>query len=1051
MSGPQGIFEPMGVTTVFASPGAGKTTQVIDRFLSAVNSGTHPGQILVLAANREAANSLRDELALKLQAATPGPLAKTLTSFAYGVLSLKAIGSDGPPPELISGSEQDRILAEIIAEHLNLLTDGVLAQRPQLQAAWPKHINAQVISLNGFRAELRDLITVSLEHNLSPTGLIKLGERHGRAEWIASANLFEQYLDRVSNTNQENRYDPTVLLNDAASWLSALAEWPASVSQITLILIDDAQELTPSASRLLEVLASRGAELVMFGDPDSSTLGFRAADPRAMSTLAASIAKKQATSVQEVFVQPTHAIRSPAISRALAKVSGQIDTARAGRQRKGLNPEPNLLKQDSTGLEGKVFGQPNAEIAWLAKRLRELHLYEGIAWNEMAVVARSKDQLAQLAIDLSHESLPVQVTGAQSALRDEFGAGTLLKFSDIVLHSRTIDSAVASDLLTSPLCGLDSLGMRRLRRALRREELTASGNRNSDELLVELFSAPGSAATLRTPEGKRVDKFLRNFFEAKAIADDTDKSIEDLLWCLWNKSDLAKSWQALSRGIGEVALQANRNLDSVVALFAAANRFAERNPNGNPRAFVDQQLALGLPEDTLALNDRNNASVLLLTPSGLIGKRFRVVSLPQLVEGVWPNLRPRSSLLGASALDALMAGRVDSPNEAQRSELPNELRMLLKAVGATSERLIVSATESEENQVSQFVRLILGEVPALSQPAGEQLTLRGMVASLRRKLAILEEAQVGNPNAKDPEPINSALLGLARLAHAGIAGAHPSSWYGLLPVSTHEPLANLPDDKVTIRPSQLENFVKCPLHWFINSHGGDDDSFSANLGSLVHQALELATSANEESMWNLVESKWHTLSFESDWLERAAERKARNMIANTAQYLRRFELDGGQVVGREANFQFEMGSAVIRGQVDRLELFPDGRVVIVDLKTGSKVFSAREAADHAQLGVYQLAFENGAFNESVELPPSAFLGGAKLLLVGGPKPVEREQSSIAASEEAKQNFAKMIALATEGMAMGGNLFIAQVGSHCTNENEYGSCQLQLTKAVSYVG
>jgi hypothetical protein len=29
--------------------------------------------------------------------------------------------------------------------------------------------------------------------------------------------------------------------------------------------------------------------------------------------------------------------------------------------------------------------------------------------------------------------------------------------------------------------------------------------------------------------------------------------------------------------------------------------------------------------------------------------------------------------------------------------------------------------------------------------------------------------------------------------------------------------------------------------------------------------------------------------------------------------------------------------------------------------------------------------------------------------------------------------------------------VAQVGSHCENENEFGTCQLHLVKGVTYVG
>lgn len=1016
------------MTTVFASPGAGKTTQIIERFMAAVDSGIKPGEILVIAASREAANSLRDNLAIALQGATPGSLAKTISSFAYGVLRYTALAQGQSAPELISGSEQDQILEQIIS---------VAQDKAAVDSKWPKHINAQVLSLSGFRAELRDLITACLEHALTPEDLQQLGVTHNKSEWVAAAEMFDSYLKLVTGANFNNRFDPTLILRRAADELLALAEWPESIK---LILVDDAQELTPAASNLLKVATSRGAELVLIGDPDASTLGFRAADPRAMKDLAEEIAASHSVSVEEIFLQPSHAIRTPAISKVLASVSAQIDTARAGRQRKGLNPDKKLVKQDSAGLEGHLFTQPGAEAAWLARRLRELHLYDKIAWNQMAVVARSREALAKLALDLAHESVPIEIAGANGALRDEFGSKMLLQAADLILGNQSIDASVAISLLTSPLCGLDSLGLRRVRRALRREELLSDGIRNSDELLAELFKSPGSAITIKSKEGRQVANFLKNYFEAQKIATDKSNSIEDLLWHLWDSSGLAKSWQELSRGVGEVALQANRNLDAVVSLFAAANRFVERNPDGEAKVFITQQLAQVLPEDTLALNNKSGSAVRLLTPSGLIGNRFKVVVLPQLIEGVWPNLRPRSSLLGATSLDALLSKRITDLSQPQKSELANELRMLHKAVGAAGERLLVTATETDDSQASQFFRLILGEIPAPTLHPGSRLTLRGMAATLRKQLL----------SSENEVAAQSAALGLVRLANARVPGANPETWYGLLEASTLEPLTE-PGEKVVVRPSQLESFIKCPLHWFLNAHGASDTTFSANLGSLVHKALELGTEVDEQSLWNLVESKWHTLSFESQWLEQAGSRKAKAMIANMVQYLRKFDAAGAQVIGRETNFEFQLGSALIRGQVDRIESYPDGQVMIVDLKTGGKVFTKEEAQNNPQLGLYQLAFENKAFEEQIDLPENSFLGGAKLLLIGGDKPTEREQLSLAASETLKNHFENLVETAAQGMSMDSQIFLANVGSHCSNENEYGSCQIHLTKAVSYVG
>ncbi len=1047
------------VVSVFGAPASGKTTALkalLRRCLEPNAAGSvelQPGQAIVLTASRTSANQLRDDLAIELQLATPGPLARTLASFAFGVLRHSAIAEGGRLPELISGSEQDRILNHVIAE---ALAAGAAD-------SWPKHISEVVLGLNGFRAELRDLITVCLEHGLSPSDLRRQGAAFEKLEWVAAADLFEDYLRVLSGPSFENRHDASSLLVAAASWLSANADWPAVLADLKLLLVDDAQELTPAANRLLRAIASRGCGLVVFGDPDVSTLGFRAADPRSMSELIESISSEHGKTAAPapIFLEANPSARTPQIAAVMAKVSSLIDTAKAGRQRRQAPVSLEENETESASLEGLVFKNPTAETSWLARRLRELHLYEGVAFKDMAIVARSNQALQQLELSLSSEAVPAAVIGSQSALRDEYASRALLRTLERVLSDQPVDLQGALEMLGSPLCGLDNLGLRRLRRALRREELAAEGNRNSDELLVALFEAAGSLATVSLAEGRRANRFLKSFFAAKVVA--ATATIEELLWQLWNPSGLAKEWHTLSLATSEVSVQANRNLDAVVGLFAAANRYVERNPAGSAHEFVAQQLNLGLPEDSLAFNDSNRDTVQLLTPAGLIGKRFRVVAIPQLIEGVWPNLRPRSSLLGSTTLDAILKKRIENPKELNRSELPDELRMLLKAVGAASERLLISAAESEDSQISQFLNLMLGGIPDPIEYRGFQLTLRGLAGQLRRRLA----AENTNPNSTEAASLaerESIAMALARLAEAQVAGAHPDSWYGLAPLSTEEPLFDFAAPEVTpegvelklpIYPSQLESFVKCPLHWFLNSHGGSDSTFSANLGTLVHKALELGETPDEESLWRQVESKWHTLSFESEWLEAAGQRKAKKMISNMVQYLRSFQASAGRVVAREANFEFEFGKTRVRGQVDRIELHPDGRVMIVDLKTGNKAYSNEEAQQNAQLGLYQLAFENGAFDSIFENAELAIedlqLGGAKLLLVSGDKPTEKNQTSIGSNPESKAYFEALINDAAEGMAMTDRLFIARVDTHCNNENEFGTCQLHLTKAVSYVG
>ncbi|MEY4366994.1 MAG: hypothetical protein RLZ28_409 [Actinomycetota bacterium] len=1054
------------VASVLGAPGSGKTFAVSAWFKRAVAAGRHPDSILVLSANRTSATILRDQLALELQTATGGALARSVNSFAFGLLQSAALKTGKKLPQLISGSEQDRILTELLSKIEP--SDA------------PASISALTLELAGFRAEVRDMFAVIQEHQLSVEKLRGLAVEFDRPAWGFAANLFEKYESVLAGTEFEQRFDASTLLHRASA---LLLDQPSLLDGIDVILVDDSQELTPAALNLIRVAvaaayspqnkktSARG--LFLFGDPDASTLGFRAADPQAMVSLARKVAESRGEKLHEITIEPSRLVRPAELSALLARITANIDPALAGTQRRSLTTAGEASDSEKTlpPIETVVLRDRVSEISWIARRLRELHLYEGVAWADIAVVARSRQELAKLETALAGESVPTRVAGAQTALRDEFASRALLVLARAVVSEEPITLEVAIDLLSSPFAGLDNLSMRRLRRVLRRQEIDAEGTRNSDELILDLFSAPGAAATLENPEGRKAHRFIKTFFECKKLAENPNLNIEDLLWKLFSSSKIGAEWQSLSRGIGEIALQANRNLDAIASLFAAANRYVERSPDAPAAAFIENQLSLGLPEDSLAITDRTRETVLLLTPSGLIGRRFKVVCLPSLIEGAWPNLRPRSSLMSANVLDALLKGHISEPTNFLKSELPDELRLLHKAVGAASQKLIVSSYISEEQQVSQFVTLIAGKVPETTSFEGNSLTLRAFSAQLRRDLAqTYDDARRADENSIDQKNNvvsyrRSLTLGIAKLAAAGVAGAHPDSWYGLAELSSTTPLFDPadPESLVYLRPSDIDNFLKCPLHWFIESHGGNSSTFEANLGSIVHKAVELATEIDEASLWSTIETQWHSLSFEADWVEQIEKRKARKMAQNALEYLTEFATSGGVVLGREVPFSFKVGKATISGKVDRIEQLADGRVMIVDLKTGTFQTDAKHAKEHPQLLMYQLAYENGQFDENLKfhgLPETIRamgegkilrpeLAGAALWVIADKNKVS-PQESIETNTELRRLVDKILEETTEDMAS--NVFIAQLGSHCENSeaNKYASCSIHLIRPVSYV-
>ena len=147
--------------------------------------------------------------------------------------------------------------------------------------AWPEDL-LPALPTRAFRGELRDLLMRAVELGLDPDGLAALGAVHSRPEWEAAAKVFAEY-DEVTALAPATSaaLDPAAVLGTAANHLlTDRASLDLLRREVRLVVVDDAQELTPAALRLLEVLVGEGAvDLILLGDPDAATQTFRGADP----------------------------------------------------------------------------------------------------------------------------------------------------------------------------------------------------------------------------------------------------------------------------------------------------------------------------------------------------------------------------------------------------------------------------------------------------------------------------------------------------------------------------------------------------------------------------------------------------------------------------------------------------------------------------------------------------------------------------------------------------------------------------------------------------
>ena len=463
-----------GVLRVLGAPGTGKTTTVIEAVVDRVHrDGASPDRVLALSASRVAAADLRERITARLGGTSTEPLARTHQALGFGILRQAAALRGDPTPRLLSGPEQDVILRELLAGHAAGEGKG---------PAWPEHVQA-ALGTRGFRTELRDLLMRAVERGLEPEDLSRLGQQHERPEWVAAARVLAEY-DEVTAFSRPGSYDPAWILGAAADLLEEDDEALDRLrGSLDAIVVDDAQELTSAAARLLQVVRAPHIDLVLVGDPDSAVQTFRGADPRLLGTAWTAFGDGPTLLLPTAHRQP----------EALRVVSHRV-TRRIGASGGVGHREPVAVRPGGR-VDVRLLRATSQEAALVAAELRKAHLLDGVPWSQMAVVVRGQGRTSTLRRVLMSSGVPVAVPSSEVPVRDEMAVRPLLSLLDVVLRSALgepapIDPETAVDAVLSPIGGADTVGLRRLRRALRREELDAGGGRTSDELLAAASCNP---------------------------------------------------------------------------------------------------------------------------------------------------------------------------------------------------------------------------------------------------------------------------------------------------------------------------------------------------------------------------------------------------------------------------------------------------------------------------------------------------------------------------------------------------------------------------------
>ncbi|WP_194422051.1 ATP-dependent helicase [Microbacterium abyssi] len=1059
---------------VIGAPGTGKTRTLTDRVVALLTDhALAPEELLVLTPNRQAATALRDRIGMRIGQATPGPLARSVGSFAFQIVRGAMVHAGEEPPALLTGADQDRIIADLLAGDADDEGQGSLSR-------WPEELSTSVRASKDFRSELRAFLAECTELGVLPSEL----QRSERPVWAAAGAFIDEYRTVLAGMRTAYRDAPDLLSEAAAIMRDADAAPLGPLAALRVVLIDDAQEITRGGITLVHALRARGIAVIAFGDPDISSGAFRGASPQLFHELS--------NLLDEVFVLDTAHRQASALTGLTRTVTQAIGVAGRVEHRRAPGPAPET---PDPAVQAFLASSPYEEIDRIAGTLRDWHLSHGIPWSDMAVIAHDTRQVTTLETELAAREVPTRAAGVQRPLGSERVVRDIVGIVRLALQpaaERTPEDLV--DALRSPFGGLDAVGLRRLRARLRHVELADGGSTPASELLRQALEFPAQFTFIDAPEARIAARFATTLAETAAAA--AHETIHELLWRIWDAAraldggKLARYWQetAGKPGGGEIA----RNLDALVALFDAAKRFVERTPNEDPETFVRDILDSEVPEDSLSTPDRPGL-VTLLTPATALGTQFEAVIVAGVQEGIWPNTRLRGGLLETWRLaDAVTAARTGSPVpdpgvlDRRRDALHDELRLFVRAVSRARSRILVSAVDDDDSSPSPFFMFLPEPPPASDHPAAEHpLTLRGLVARHRRTLT----------SAPDPASRAEAAGQLAVLAREGVPGADPSEWYGTIAPSTDAPLHDLALEAARVSPSRMESFEECELHWAISALGGDTVlPPSAGIGTIIHEAMEKVPGGDLDEMRAIVAEHWGELDFETEWISRKERRRADLYVERLHAYLGEVARDGGRVLASEVEFRFAVevtdqdaaadpgatpavfigdetsgpGRAVVHGFIDRVEAYPSGAgehavargrgtalmgpgaegecVVVVDLKTGKyEPESDGKVEEHAQLAAYQIAVEQGL----IEGADPAALTGARLLIVS--KTLSGSHYRVAHQHtlegEGRMRFLNRLADAARGMSAGS--FTAHVEAHCADVQwRVQPCRIHTVPAVS---
>jgi|GEM_PF-672367 len=933
-----------GPLLVIAGPGTGKTRVISEKVLYLVTAhGLAPESILALTFTEKAAGEMTDRIRKRLTefGISGSPFISTFHGYCYSLVQEHA--------ELLGFRGSLRLLFG------PLYVQFVLDQLQHLETSHTRLVERTTY----FARTLVDFVSRCHDEGLIGRDLVKEVEA-----WKSTLTDNESvHADEVRDLAAslpillERQYNQHVVsYGDLLTLAVRLLRQSESLRKrlqehYKYILVDELQDNNSAQFELVNLLAEKHRRILVVGDEDQCIYRFRGAGLGLLERFQQQWGTMQQPAGKRLAAKPASGLQVVNLEENYRSTEAIITTFTTliGKNKQRFQEKRLVRSKDSEANGPEIVALAHLETAELERRyLVQVvldRLSAGRKPGEIAILCRSLGHVQELVSELRGAGVAVEVVG-------EAGLFSNPVVREIIAWLKALDNPGEEEIALYRVLRMQSFGLshadqQALGRAARhRDESVMS-------LIEKLHEDPAATIPGVSPRGLRL---LRSFagvyrrFRHETQAD----SRSDLIGLI----NEIVSRAGLKGRLQPETISGRQNLAALSGLEQVAGNYEEHYPDPSLHGFMRfLRLLEELGHDeTIGSPSDDPSSVKVMTVHQAKGREFPLVIVGGLLDR-FPSQNRRE--WHRKFLDHLTLQGQDV-NVVHEEE---ERRVLYVALSRAQQELLLSYYDKRDGkpvrspssfpeELRQADRLEVREV-AESEVASQPPPATGLISreAVERRLHFLISwlgvhlhADAAHEALAESIRLLAALLAAAgdeaKVREALAALGLPSDWH--LPTPEPDPLPCV-SGPLVLSPSSMELYEDCPRKYYYRQVVGIPEPVrgAARYGTAVHKALELFHAkhgkASMQLLPDLLDSFHAQLAEVPFSTAREGDQARVQGQAVLEQYLREEAARADEIVSMELEKELRVPlepDVTIQTRIDRLDTLSDGRVRIIDYKSG---------------------------------------------------------------------------------------------------------------------